>query len=193
MAQLLRAERRNGAVTSGELLDLGEVRLLRRARHRDPTALGDLWERIVDDAWSVARALVDEHASVEVLLEARDALSSGAPGLPVDRRWLELPFGQLFSALHRRLELPPLHSIDPNEWSVSAPPSDRAELLRDPEAARRAVRLAPPEVRLFYLFTLLTPCSIESIARFGGVRPSVVRRARTAGTWQVLRELRRDP
>ena len=160
------------------MFDLAEARLLRRAQHRDTQALGALWERIVDDAWSVARALTDEEQAIAVLLAARDALVGGVAGLVVDARWIELPFGQLFTELHRQLELPALSSIDPAEWALAGPPPDATSLLKDPEAARRAVRFAPPALRLIYLFTLLTPCTLEGIARFAGVRASVVLRLR---------------
>ncbi len=175
----------------GELLNLAEVRLLRKARHRDPVALAGLWECVVDDAWSVACALVPEPVAVEALLAARDALVAGAPRLPADSRWVEVPFGQLFEELHRALGLRPLSTVDPEVWEASSRPPKNAKVHRDPEAARRAVRVAPPELRLVYLFTLLTPCSHEAVARFAGVGPSVVRQARTAAPWRVIEELQR--
>ncbi|GEM_PF-3413169 len=191
MAELRLLPRRDRGSGTGEVLDLAEARLVRRARHRDPQALGALWERVVDDAWSVAIALVDEDQAIAVLLAAREALISGAPGLRPDARWVELPFGTVFDELHRRLELPALDSIDGSEWTVPGPPPDPVAVPRDPEAARRAVRFAPPALRLIYLFTLLTPCTLDGIARMAGIRPSVVRHARTAATWRVLRELQK--
>ncbi len=175
----------------GELLDLVEARLIRKVRHRDPTALAALWERIVDDAWSVACALVPEGQAVAALLSARDALAAGAQHLPADPTWVEIPFEKLFVALHAALELPPLSGIDPDQWMVSSPAPKQGAMHRDPEAARRAVQAAPPELRLIYLFTLLTPCTHEAVARFAGVRPSVVRQARAAATWRVIGELQR--
>ncbi len=190
MGELHRLADRKARPGPGEVLDLAEARLVRRARHRDPQALGQLWERVVDDAWSVAAALVPSEQAILALHGARDALVTGAPGLPSDASWVELPFGALFTRLHGLLELPPLSGIDPQLWAVPEPAEDAAALPRDPEAARRAVQSAPAELRLIYLFTLLTPCTLPAIARFAGVRPSVVRQARTAATWRVIQELR---
>lgn len=189
MAELRRWERTANGQGAAEPLDLAELRLLRLARHRDPAALAELWGRIVDDAWSVARALLDEDAAVSSLLETRDALVAGATGLSLDSRWIELPFGRLFAVLHQTLELPPLSGIDRGEWTLPGPLPDTAVLRRDPEAARRAVRFAPPALRLIYLFSLLTPCTLAGIGRMAGVAPAVVRQARAAVTWRVIREL----
>ncbi len=175
---------------TGTGLGQAEERLLRRARHGDLGALGALWDSIVDEVWSVARGLLEEQEAEEVVLAAREALKAGASGLAVGPRWVEVPFARLYEEVHGAMGLPPLGSLDPAVWMNCEPPQERWELHQDSEAARRAVRQLPPALRLIELFTLLTPCTVDGIARFAGVRPSFVRQARSAATWRVLQELR---
>ena len=191
MAQVHRLPGRGGERGPDEVLGLADLRLLRRAIHRDPQALTSLWARVVDDAWSIARALVDEDSALSALAVAREALVVGAPGLSMDARWVELPYGELYAELRERLGLPGTGTLDLSALQDIEPPESPLALNKDSEEARRAVQCLPPALRLIYLFTLLTPCRLDGIARFAGAPPSVVRQARTAATWHVLRELQK--
>lgn len=158
-------------------VELAEVRLLQRARRREDEALALLWARVVDPAWSIARALLPEAQAVAVLADLRLALTRHAPGLPATPPWTEVVFGLLWQLLWGALELPPGRGIRSGRWgplpALPPPPG-----ILDPATVRRAFEAAPKELQVIHLFTVFAHAPAAVVAAWSGVPEPVVREGR---------------
>ncbi|MCB9761249.1 MAG: hypothetical protein H6739_15515 [Alphaproteobacteria bacterium] len=170
--------------------DLHEARLLRAARRGDPVAIATLWDRIVDDLWSIAHALLPEVAAVAALREVRADFGARLPGVPLDVPWRREVMGLLWRAVGARVEPSPLSGIlDTNASSAPSipdaggPPPDAA---RARARVKAAVAAAPVELRMIYLFNLLGDLTAADMARLSGEPLELVRAARGAMSWRIV-------
>jgi hypothetical protein len=180
-----------------EVFSFAEQRLLLRARRGEPVALDALWAEVADDLWSVAAGALPEARALDVLAEVKDRLRVDLRGAGREARWRALAFGALWRALWAALGLPPLERIDPAGWPApgaplvdrsAAPKPDGAQDIR--ERLRAAVDAAAPELKVIYLFDLLSGCSAAEVAGFAGSSETKIRQARAAMAYHLVRAVR---
>jgi len=174
-----------------------ELRWLRRARRGEPIALEHFWGQIAEPAWSVAAALLPRDQALDVMAELKSGLLHDLRGLARGERWRRVAFRRLWRALWRSLELPPLSSIDPDRrWPALTEPAP-AVPSADPGDARKrmraAVKSAPPELQLIYLYDLFADIEAAEVAAFAGVDEMLIRRGRSSMALHLVRALRGTP
>jgi hypothetical protein len=143
-----------------------------------------LWERCLDDLWSLATALLeDDNQAVAALGLLRVRLRDRARGLATDIPWRTQLFGLFWEQVADRMELRPLGSILANAGADG--PLDDAD--RSPqEQVLHVLASTPRELTLVYLFNLLGRCSTADIAAFSGASELEVRKARAAVAWRLV-------
>lgn len=172
--------------------DLAEARLLQGARRGERAAASALWERVVDDLWSIALEMREEEDAVALLAAVRGAFLDRLRGLPMSSAWREQVFALLWQRIAEDME-----PLDLDGISSSAPPTSASELSMGaplPQDARsrvrRAIREAPPELRMVYLFSTLGGQDAAAIAGYSGLPEGEVRAARARMAWWVVSALR---
>ncbi|MCB9741806.1 MAG: hypothetical protein H6740_04275 [Alphaproteobacteria bacterium] len=151
-----------------------------------------LWDRVVDLLWSLAAALLPEDEAIEALSAVRVGYGQRLPGLPMNPSWRDALLGLLWGEIAARLEPRALAGILKDVPPMKAPAPSGGEPPPPGAQARvcRALREAPAELRMVYLFSTLGGQSASAMAAYSGFPERDVRAARARVAWLLARAMR---
>ena len=170
-------------VVANETFDLAETRLLLRAQRGEGDALRLLWEPHSTLLWSITEPMLGHVDAVDALRHLRTALRGRARGLAKTRPFRDQALETLFPILRDRLQLQDVAGIVPSELPAPASGTPKAGASQRVQAALRA---APPEIRVVYLFTFLGQLPSSDVARISGWTEAGVRRARAYMAYRLM-------